>query len=83
MSSPSSLSYEDFARVALNQPAQRQQLRRQDALHHVLCTAQLELFEFESLLGTARAIRSLASDPAGAEFLRGTLAGKRVMHWFG
>lgn len=80
---PSVLSYEDFKECLRHRDGRRQVLRRPDGRpFHVLLSQQFARPDIESLCDTATAIRRLDRVRDGRNFLRGVLAGYRIMHLF-
>lgn len=77
-----SMDYETFRAAIDDEGARREVLFRGGHPYFVLLAQQFERSDLELLCETATAIRRLDRHRDGAAFLRGILAGRRVMHLF-
>ncbi|MEM9452817.1 MAG: aspartate carbamoyltransferase [Myxococcota bacterium] len=76
------VSYEEFNESLRDSKARKRVLRRKGRQFHVLLSQQFGRSDIESLCDTATAIRRLDRHREGRSFLRGVLAGYRIMHLF-
>ncbi len=79
---PTGISYEEFKQSLGDSDARRQVLCKDGRAFHVLLSQQFGRPDIDSLCDTATAIRRLDRHREGRGFLRGVLAGYRVMHLF-
>lgn len=79
---PTGMSYEQFAGSLRDSAARKKVLQVDGRPFHVLLSQQFARGDIESLCDTATAIRRLDRHHEGQAFLRGVLAGKRIMHLF-
>jgi len=76
------MSYEDFNASLRDSDARKRVLRSKGRTFHVLLSQQFGRPDIESLCDTATAIRRLDRHREGRSFLRGVLAGQRIMQLF-
>lgn len=76
------MSYEEFRASLRDAAARKEVLRTKGRPFHVLLSQQFARPDIESLCDTATAIRRLDRHREGRSFLRGVLAGYRIMHLF-
>src|SRR5688500_3488727 len=75
-------TFEPFRAALDDEEARRALLFREGRPYFVLLSQQFDRADLESLCATATAIRRMDRHRDGAAFLRGILAGKRVMNLF-
>ncbi|MCB9713456.1 MAG: aspartate carbamoyltransferase [Myxococcales bacterium] len=79
---PKGMSYQQFAASLRDSDARKRVLRVNGRPFYVLLSQQFARPDIEQLCDTATAIRRLDRHREGQGFLRGVLAGQRIMHLF-